>query len=474
MAEHITIACPADIGNAFVRAQHNLSKEFMHIEGISGIFDDAIPDAGTFPMNSGFAARVTTLGQQRLNFERLNLWQPMVGLQENCDTSCQPPTANVSFANDQENWYRLFQIAYNTEVYCLTQLFADKLNIQDNIAQVMMNLKSLSIDLNDEFARNNHVGLAQNRWMGIASATATPALTKNQWQFATDANGFVDTSVIILDAGVDPNEISLLSVAGYLNNIRDNGIRIKTFPANGEIPIYTDYLTFEDLPLRDTNVRADNRFRAPGVLNPEYAATTRYAGYQLRNDFFALRYRYSPDDPDYVGQTVLRRVNAWKDERLTNGCMSDTSDEYQNADFQVSVLWGGSTFERQIGAMPKTAGSGTMFDNPTMPWNGMNWVWFNEVNEVTPANQDRNLGYWRLVTQRAAKPKDFGKRGHIALHRRFTFNGITGVCATLNTDAGGSTDCTNTCPAFDFFPPPLEEYTTCGCYNPDASCTVDE
>lgn len=473
MAETIVIGCESDLSNAFTRAQHTLDRDFGAIESpLNGIFDGMVPDAGSFPINSGFAARVTTLAQQRLNYEDLNLWQPMVGLQENCDTSCQPPTKVVDFANAQHNWYRLFQIAYNTKVYCLTQLFADKLNVQKQMAQVFMNLKKLSLDLNDEFARTNHAGLAQNRWMGYAPATATPSLRFDDWHFATDSNGFPDTSVIILEAGVDPNFISLLSIQGILNIIRDEGLRIGTFPVDGEIPLLSDYLTFSELPLRDTNVRADNRFREASVLNPAYAATTSYGGFRLKNDFLAMRYNYVPNDPAFPGQTILRRVNPWQNQPLSEGCWSNTNPDYQRASFQISVPWGGSAFERQTGSMPATAGSGTSFANPQVPWNGMNWVWKNEVNEVTPCNQDRNLGYWRLVAQRAAKPVDFGQRGHIVLHRRFPLSGITGTCATLSTNTNGSYDCDLVCPAMDFFPPALEDYIVCGGWNEDAICNL--
>lgn len=467
--DNITIGCGADISNLFTLAQHELSSEFQNIEGITGVFDDMIPDGGEFPLNSGFAARVTTLGQQRLNYARLNLWQPMVGLQENCDISCQPPVETLNLGNEQDTWYRLFWISYNTEPYCLTQLFADKLNVEANIAQVFMDLKKLSIDLNDEFARNNHAALSYNRWMGIAPTTGSPSLQKNTWNFATDSNGFTDTSVIILDAGVNPDEIALLSVNGFLNRIRSRGTRMKTFPVNGEVPIVSDYDTFSDLPLRDTNVRADNRYRAPSVLSPTYADTLSYGGYNLKADELALRYNYSENDPDYPGQTVLRRVNAWEDTPITNGAFSNESEDYENASFQVSFAWGGSTFKRQIGAMPKTAGSGTSFANPTMPWNGMNWRWLNEVNEVTPQNMDRNLGFWRLVAERAARPDRFGFNGHAILHRRFPYTGITGTCAELSvTGAAGYYPAS--CPPMDFFPPPLVEYTTCGCWNDDGTC----
>lgn len=471
MPEAITIGCASELSNFFTVAQHNLSRDFQHISGIEGVFDQMIPDAGSFPLNSGFAARVTTLAQQRLNYDRLNLWQPMVGLQENCDTSCQPPTEVIDTANAQHDWYRLQWIAYNSGVYCLTQLFADKLNVQESIAQVFMNLKTLSVDLNDEFARVNHVGLANNRWMGYAPADgSTPSLRFDDWHFATGANGQVDTSVIILEAGVNPNYIALLSVQGMLNIIRDRGTRIKTFPVDGEIQLLSDYLTFQELPLRDTNVRADNRFRAPAVLNPDYASTLSYAGYRLKADQFAMRYNYYPNHPDYAGQTVLVRVNPWQNQPLSEGCWSDESPEYENASFQLSIPWGGSTFQRQTGAMPASAGSGTSFNNPQVPWNGMNWVWKNEVNEVTPCNQDRNLGYWRMVAERAAKPVDFGKRGHVILHRRFPFTGITGTCATLSTPGVGSYDCELTCHAMDFFPPAIEEYTLCGGWNENGVC----
>jgi hypothetical protein len=466
MPDITDINCEADISNLFTRGQHELSKAFEFIEGIDGNWTGMIPDAGRFPVGSGFAARVTTLGQQRLNFQSLNLWKDMVGLQTDCAVSCDPPTTTLEFANADHKWYRLMHVAYNTKPYCLTSMFADALNLPEQIAQIYRDLKHVTMDVMDEFYRNNQVGLSKYRWMGYDSGAAQNLLSDG-WRFATDANGNIDTSYIILDDTVNPNNIALLST-DILNLIRNRGIPIRTFSKDAPIPLVTDYQTFQALPLYDTNRRADNRFRAPAVLNPSYAETLEYAGYTLRNDYFALRYYWTTTEPGYPNG-VLKRVDQWSSQEFSEGCWSAVSDAYENADFQIAIPWGQAAFEMQNGEQPLSAGSGVNFQASASPWDGT-WRWINEVNEVTPCNQDRNKGYWRMVLKKAARPKESGIRGHVLLHRRFPDRGIVRSCATLKTLVAGSPDCTLTCPPLDHYPPALVDIFSCGGWNAEGTC----
>lgn len=471
MSEPISISCVADLNNFFVRGQHEIGGMFATINGYNGVWDGMIPNGGQFPVGSGFAARVTTLGQQRLNFTRLNLWRPMVGMQADCAVSCDPPTETVRPGNGDNQWYRLLNVAYNSEPFCLESMFADALNLEEQIAQIFMDLKFISSDVMDEFYRNNFAALAYYRWFGIDNGT-TQNLVSDGWRFATDADGNVDTTYIILDSGVDPANISQLSVSGILNRIRNRGTYDGTYPRDGLIPLVTDYEGFQDLPLYDTNRRADNRFRAPGVLNPAYAATTEYAGYTLRNDPFSLRYFYTEDEPGYPNG-VLKRVDQWASSPMNaGGCMSVLSNDYENADFQVSIPWSDMpVYEMQNGEQPLSAGSGVAFSDPASPWNGV-WRWVNEVNEVTPCNQDRNKGYWRMVLKKAAKPRAMGRRGNLILHRRFPYLGIAKVCRPLGTPVGGSYDCDDVCSPLDWQPPAIENLFVCGRWNDDSCSSV--
>lgn len=474
MATDVTsFNCLADLSNHFTRAQHVLSDIFELIEGVDGIWTGLIKDGGQFPIQSGFAARLTTLAQQRLGYQDLNLWKDMVGLQSDCVTSCDPPTKVVDPGNAQQTWYRLMHVAYNTRPYCLEQLFADKLNIQAQIAQVFWDLKRISMDVMDEFDRNNYVGLSANRWMGYDPAQSqggNPALLSNQWQFSTDSNGNPDTTYIILNNTVNPNNIALAST-DILNLIRNRGIPNGTFRPDGEIEVLADYQTFSSLPLYDTNRRQDNRFRMPSSLNPEYVATTHYAGYALKNDYFALRYYWTTDDPLYPAG-VLKRVFHWANQEISEGCFSNVNEAYENADFQLLIPWSIlGVFMLQNGEIPLSAGSGANFQASASPWDGT-WRWINEVNEVTPCNQDRNKGYWRMVLKKAAKPIQFGYRGNVLLHRLFPNRGISRSCATLGTLTTGSPDCTNTCPPLDFFPPPLITRFACGGFNSSVGCAA--
>lgn len=467
MAEPITVQCSADLSNLFTRGQHTLEKDFGLINGLESTWAGLIPDGGRFPVGSGFAARVTTLGQQRLTFNSLNQWQDMVGLQSDCAVSCDPPSQTLEFANADHKWYRLGFQAYNTKPYCLESMFADALNLPSQIQQIYRDLKMVQSDTRDEFSRNNHVAISANRWMGYVENDGEQKLLRQQWRFATDANGNIDTTYIILDPTVDPDNISLMTVAGVLNRIRNRGTYIGTFPKDGDITLITDYETFQDLPLYDTNVRADNRFRAPTVLNPAYAATTQYAGYKLHNDPFVLRYYFTTTEPGYPGG-VLKRVDQWSNVQFSEGCFSDLSSDYENADFQLSIPWGRSSFEEQNGMQP-TSVPNASFAATAQPWNGA-WKWHNSINEITPCNIDLNKGFWRAVYKMAAKPLESGLHGHVVLHRRFPFRGVTKVCRDLGAPTAGSTDCTLTCPPLDHYPPGLVDRFTCGSWNDD-SCS---
>lgn len=464
----ITISCAADISTVMARGQHQLERTFDQIDGIDGAWTGMIPESGSFPVGSGGAARTTWMGQQRLNFSRLNQFQPAVGLQSDCTVSCDPPVQELELGNSDNQWYRLMQSAFNTKPYCLESLWLDALNVQDNIQNIFRNLKHLTMDVMDEFYRNNHAALSQYRYAGYVNDAGTQSLLRQQWRFATDADGNVDTTYIILNNTVDPDNISVLTVGGLLNRVRNEGMYIGTFPKDGNVNLVTDYDTFSNLPLYDTNVRADNRFRAPDSLNPAYAATTGYANYTLKNDPFALRYRWTTTEPGYPSG-VLKRVEQWGNQAMTQGCTSILNEGYDDADFQVSFLWGGAAFSLQNGMQPTSAPGGVNFAATAAPWRGA-WRWVNGINEVTPCNVDLNKGFWRAVFKLAAKPKDGGQRGNAILHRRFPYTGVTKVCRPLNTAPTGSVACGDLCSPLDWEPPQLVDLYTCGAYNPPPYC----
>lgn len=474
MAEPIVLSCQADLANLFNRGQHTLDRDLRMIDGWNGAWDGMIPSGGRFPLGSGYAARVSNMMQQRLSYGSLAGWTPMVGLQADCQVSCDPPTQQLNFGNGEDVWFRLQTKAYNTTPYCLESMWADALNLPENIQNIFTNLKHVTIDTMDEFFRSNHAAISQWRWAGYVTDAGQQSVLQNQWRFATNANGDIDTTYIILDPTVNPNNISILSVRGLLNYIRSYGIPTGTFTPGGEVGVVTDYETFSNLPLYDTNTRADNRFRAPGVLNPEYASTQSYAGYRLKEDPFVMRYMWR--EPGAVAgypNGVLQRIDPWSNMQMSFNCGSNTNLDYQNADFQISFPWGGPTFSVLSGETPLSAPGGVNFSDPASPWNGV-WRWVNEVNEVTPCNQDRNKGYWRAVFKKAAKPMLNGFRGHAILHKRFPWDGITRLCRTLQTTpTAGSGDCSDTCPPLDWYPSALVDIWTCGAFNNDTCSSAN-
>jgi len=467
MADIDTICGPSDIAKFFTRSQHNLGERFFALKPIMGIWGDRITDLGLFPNASGWAARTTTLGFRRVRMTDLN-FNPMVGLQDDCATSCDTPATIVPLGGADNQWYRMTNLAMNTPVFCLQTMWGDALNLREQVENIITNLRGDTEFVFDEFKRRNFAAIAANKWLGLDGGTAP---RRGLWNFATDANGTVNVDYIELDASItDPRNIVLPSV-DIFNAIVETGSYNGGFEVGNRAQLITDYQTQQQLSKFDTNVRADNRLRQPSVLNPALGSVTSYANFDMPHDPFALRYIWTEDDPNYPGG-VLKRVDAFTDQQVSEGCWDDVSDDYLNADFIVHIFYNDRVFGMQNMSLPTNLPGGT-YDQRAAPYNGM-WHFYNEINEVTPCNVDRNKAFWRMKFNKAAKPMYSGKYGHVVLTRRFGGTGLVKACRELITLSGAYYDCDNTCPPLDWSPPALIERTTCGSWNEDAvtGCSV--
>lgn len=461
MAELIDICGPDGIRNFFVRAQHNLGDRFTHLDPIMGIWDGKIKNLGPFPTGSGWAARTTTLGFKRLRFTDIQ-FNPKVGLQDDCATSCDTPAEVVDLGSANNDWYRMTSLARNTEVFCLESMWGDALNLREQLENHIRTLRGITEQVMDEFKRRNYVAIAAHKWLGVDGAFAPEEAL---WRFATDANGTVNVDYIILDPGVDPATIALPSIP-MLNSIVATGVYNGGFPRGGGGLLITDWETMQELPKYDTNVRADNRYRQPGVLNPAYMSVQSYANFDFLLDPFSLRYYYTEDDPAYPNG-VLKRIEVWTDEAVTNGCWDKINPDYLRADFIVHPFYNDNVVGLQSLSLPTNLPGGT-YDQKQAPYDGM-WKFYNEINEITPCNVDRNKAFWRMLFDMAAKPMNSGQYGHVVLTRRFGGAGLVKSCRTLQTLTGGTVDCTDTCPPLDWSPPALVTRTVCGSWSEAAA-----
>lgn len=463
MADELLICGPDGIRNFFTRAQHNLSKEFDLLEGTMGVWNGRITNLGPFPLGSGWAARVTTLGFTRPRHTSIR-FTPMVGLQDDCRTSCDTPSNVVKLGNADHLWYRLTEYSENTEVFCLKSMWGDALNLEEQLQNHLTTLKTRTAEINDEFARANFAAISANKWLSVDGISAP---RRGLWRFAADANGEPDVNFIILDAGIDPLDVSLPTMS-ILNYIVETGMYYTgSFPASGMPELITDYETREELPKFDTNIRADNRFRAPNTLDPRLSGAPvdqpkDYGNIEFTRDPFAIRYRWVTDHPDFP-DGVLQRIESWAPQQVSEGCWDEVSTEYMEGDFQLSIFYNPNVMGLQDLNLPTNIPGGT-FEQPQSPYDGM-WHFKNEVNEVTPCNQDRNKAYWRMILNWAAKPRYSGRKGHVVLHRRFGTRGPVKSCRPLQVAPGSYFTCDETCPPFDFFPPPLVNPVTCGSWN---------
>ena len=94
-------------------------------------------------------------------------------------------------------------------------MWGDALNLEEQLQNHMRVLKARTAEIMDEFSRANYAAIAFNKWMSVDGISAP---RRGLWRFAQDADGQPDVNFIILDAGIDPLDISLptMSILNYI------------------------------------------------------------------------------------------------------------------------------------------------------------------------------------------------------------------------------------------------------------------
>lgn len=470
MAAEFVITCPNDLANFFSRSQNYLDREFGKIDTIRGVWEGRIKSAGMFPHSTGFAARHTVLGQQRINQTQI-AFTPMVGHQDDCVASCDADPIPTKFQAVDHRWYRVMQHSRVSDVFCLKTMWQESFELEQQVQQQFDMLKMVTMDVNDEFSRTGVVQNSDNHWIAIDDGTNDPKIIKtisgNQsWTFAADANNTPNINKIILNPTYQPGQIGYLTVE-TLNRVRVSGMYNGAFQPNDMMEVMSDIETFDYMVKLDSNQRQDNRWRDPALLNPAFGNVKQYANYGAIEDPFQLRYFWDLTDPNYPGG-VLTRINPWDNTPVTEGCFSQASEKYIRADFALHIPWNGMQCMYQTMNYP-TSLPGQSYAQPFSPYAGM-WTFQNNVyDEIVGQNIERNKGYWYMVWEMAMKPFK-PQLGHVVLARRPYTDGVIKSCRTLQTGpTGGSYSCFNPCPPYDFWPPALVVRQTCGSWN---SCNL--
>lgn len=336
-----------DLNNIFVRMSRELEPYFRRVEGYESFWKDLVTFGGDFPVAAGFAARISLAKRHEVG----------------------PPQGN-------QHWYRLLQSTYNAPPVCLEALWADALNLPDELERFFTHLKLKTSDFVDDFCRTSHASISANRLLEDTK------IRVGEWDFTQDKNGVRDINQIIFNCEVNPNEILSLSKT-QVHRVYESGFYDMSFPEGEEVRLITDRDTFKKLPYWDTQRR---NLEGRGVEGTSLSMI-------LQEDKFPLRYNWDDD------QKILVRVPHSDEEK------------YQNADFQISIPFSHQpVFTLQFGG-----------PRPVTPenWFYQFWVWVNDCNEVTPCNVDRNKGFFRFISKLAARPKNGGQSGNLILHRRY-------------------------------------------------------
>ena len=402
---NISLSCWQDLANFFSRSQNYLDREFAKIDTIRGVWEGRVKSAGTFPHSTGFAARRTILGQQRINQTTID-FKPMVGHQDDCLASCNANPQQRVFQAVDHRWYRVMNHSEYTPPFCLKTMWQEAFELEQQVAQQFEMLKRVTNDIDDEFSRQGVVQNSDNHWVAVDDGTNDPKIMKtingNQsWRFAADANGTPNVNKIILDASYTPSQVGYLTVE-TLNRVRVNGMYNGAFDPAQMIDVVSDLETFDYMVKLDSNQRMDNRWRQPDLLNPQYGNVKQYANYGCIEDPFQLRYFWDTSDHNYPGG-VLTRIDPWASKTVSEGCFSEASERYIRADFAIHIPWNGKQCMYQTMDYP-TSLPGQSYNQPFAPYAGTWMFQNNKSDQITPCNLEQNLGYWYMVWEKAMMP----------------------------------------------------------------------
>jgi len=454
--------CWQDINNFFNRAQHKLHEDFGMMERPLGTWGEWIEYDGTFPVGTGASSRVTLMGTRRPR--QTNQWDRMAGLQPDCATSCTPRTQNIPDNAWDNRWYHLFETSFRSPVYCMTEMWLDALNLPRQIMNVERNLKEWIDEIHDDFYSGAYIANCNNKYVGIDNNTSF--IRKGLWDFERDANGDPNIDRIIVDPSLftQMNNVSLLTqdVLDYLDLVAYYN-RSWDFMGSDLKPLIVDPITSQKIPQQDNNRRKDNRVFDPATLDPRLGYKREYAGWGHKPDMFMLRYNWDYTNPNYPNG-VLQRVYHWTDEPVTSGVTDDLNPDYLNASFAIAVpAYRQDVVRFQNFTPPKSVGKDAKFEALTYAYEGV-WNWINESNNITPANERKELGYWLADIRKAGKPDRYDL-GFAVLYRLYDSVGVQRSCRPLSVTIGYSYYADIPCPPFDHYPPPMAFRTLCGTFS---------
>lgn len=456
MASITNISCWQGISNFFAYAQHKLHEDFMFIENPMGIWGDYVTYTDPFPNGSGAAARTTLMGSRRPSSTQT--WNRMVGLQPDCLSSCEPATTQLKMNSWEDKWYYLFENSFQSEVFCLTEMWLNALNLPRQVENIIRNLKNWNDEVLDDWYRMTYIALCQKKWLGVDNNVGY--VRKGLWDFAHDANGDPNPNYIVLDPSVSPTQISLLT-QDMLDFIGLNAFYTKAWNYRDSTlkPLFIDSVTSLKLPQQDNNRRQDNRYIDHDSLDPRLGYERSYAGWGHKIDDFIFRYNWTLTDPLYPNG-VLKRVYHFADQPITAGCTSDVNPDYLAASFAIFLPYNDKVVEYQNMEFSTTVGKDARFQAYTYQYEGI-WKWFNQVDEYTPQNARKEKGYWMADFRKAPKPNRYDL-GHAILARLYDTPGVLASCRPLSISLGSYAPCNFSCPPFDFFPPAMVVRNVCG------------
>jgi hypothetical protein len=448
-----------DINKFFVKGTPRLHEDFAFMEKPLGQWGEWIEYDGVFETNHGASARVTLMGTKRPT--TTNKWNRMVALQGDCTVSCDPPVQNISVSAWDNRWYHLFETSFRSPVYDMTQMWLEAMNLPRQIENIERGLKDWVSEILEEFYQGSYTAMCQHKWVGVDNNISY--IREALWDFERDANGDPNYDRIVVDPSLisQIGNVSLLtqdvldyiSIYAYYNkswNFMDSTLK----------PLMVDPITSQYLPKQDNNQRKDNRVFDPETLNPNLGYEREYAGWGHKVNMFQFRYNWDLTNPNYPNG-VLQRVHHNATRSVTSGAVTDINPDFLNASFCIAIPFRPDVVKFQNFTPPKSVGKDVKFEAVTHAYEGI-WNWINETNNITPANETKEKGYFLAAIKKAAKPVRWDL-GHAILYRLYDSPGVQRSTRPLSVSVGTYYPLTDlACPPLDQYPAPMVTRSVCG------------
>lgn len=444
--EYVNFQSCADVVEFFRDARPYFNPEILEKNMRNSLYWNRF-DTKTWPQNT--ATEQTAFRLPRGGYDATTPWR-QVGAECGDDT-CGGNLQVIQMPGSEAYNFQLLEKDFTTPQFCIDKwLF--KLFPTAQISHMLTNLGRVSIDVNQEFARANVIGLAAYHWLPLATDNGAYCgeFEQEGWyveQF--DGAGEGGYNLQYIRVNIDPANLGNIALLGLdiLDDVlmklsrQDDAYRLDVAAATGGIKlldlIVPDAKTARNLQIQ-AKFNAGNWYSEAGYTNDlkqlQLGVAHTVGNYMITYDSEAPRFNadsafnatltYNPANPA-TWPRLIRVPSQILVAADGEGCKYDLNPAYDEADFGITMPWVPEPVTIWTSPNPAIAGIA-----PGQPGFSMDWEMIRPP--FSECNRFDNQVLWQARIRRAAQVDD-PQLLHPILHRIDKRRRADGACCEINT-----------------------------------------